>query len=87
MDTLGFGRCLVYKNTKATAKKYVNQTFNKLMGPLLEGTGKPPYKHAALVKGIVYTGSKMQRLPRSTNANTREQEAELFLATTKPKLA
>lgn len=61
MDCLGFGRCLVYKNTKATAKKYVNQTFDKLMGPLLDATGKPSYKHAVLDKeGIVYTGSKIR---------------------------
>jgi len=65
----GFGRCLVYKNTKATAKKYVNQTFDKLMGPLLDSnTGKPTYRHSVLDKeGIVCAGSKIR--PRQVLIN------------------
>lgn len=42
----GYGRCLVYKHAKATARKYANQTTDRLMGPSLDPTTrKPIYKH------------------------------------------
>ena len=42
----GYGRCLVYKHSKGTARKYPNQTFDRLMGPALDATTrKPIYKH------------------------------------------
>ncbi|EJW83378.1 DNA-directed RNA polymerase [Wuchereria bancrofti] len=55
----GYGRCLVYKHAKATARKYPNQTFDRLMGPTIEATTrKPIYKHQVLdQEGIVYVGA------------------------------
>ncbi|PIO64051.1 DNA-directed RNA polymerase, beta subunit [Teladorsagia circumcincta] len=42
----GYGRCLVYKHAKGTARKYPNQTYDRLMGPSLDPlTRKPIYKH------------------------------------------
>lgn len=46
---LGFGRCLVYKNAKCTLKRYTNQTFDKVMGPMLDAaTRKPIWRHEIL---------------------------------------
>lgn len=58
---LGYGRCLVYKHAKATARKYPNQTFDRLMGPTIEATTrKPVYKHQVLdQEGIVYVGARI----------------------------
>uniref|UniRef100_A0A0C9R872 DNA-directed RNA polymerase n=1 Tax=Fopius arisanus TaxID=64838 RepID=A0A0C9R872_9HYME len=36
----GYGRCLVYRNSKTSLKKYANQTFDKIMGPLIDSTTK-----------------------------------------------
>ncbi|KAI5213231.1 Dna-Directed Rna polymerase Iii Subunit Rpc2 [Manis pentadactyla] len=45
----GFGRCLVYKNAKCTLKRYTNQTFDKVMGPMLDAaTRKPIWRHEIL---------------------------------------
>lgn len=45
----GFGRCLVYKNTKCTLRRYTNQTFDKVMGPMLDAaTRKPIWRHNIL---------------------------------------
>lgn len=45
----GFGRCLVYKKQSCTLKRYANQTFEKVMGPLLDATTrKPIWRHEAL---------------------------------------
>jgi len=32
----GFGRCLVYRNSKVVLKRYANQTFDKVMGPMVD---------------------------------------------------
>ena len=54
----GFGRCLVYRNNKCVLKRYANQTFDKVMGPMLDATTrKPIWRHTALdMDGIVAPG-------------------------------
>ncbi|KAL1457192.1 hypothetical protein WDU94_001850 [Cyamophila willieti] len=54
----GFGRCLVYRNSKCVLKQYPNQTHDRILGPLLEAeTRKPVYRHRALdTDGIVAAG-------------------------------
>ncbi|MGH0116485.1 UNVERIFIED_CONTAM: hypothetical protein FKN15_009618 [Acipenser sinensis] len=45
----GFGRCLVYRNAKCVLKRYTNQTFDKVMGPMLDAaTRKPIWRHGIL---------------------------------------
>ncbi|XP_078039104.1 RNA polymerase III subunit RpIII128 [Augochlora pura] len=42
----GFGRCLIYRNAKCTLKRYANQTYDRIMGPLLDSnTKKPVWRH------------------------------------------
>ncbi|EZA47822.1 DNA-directed RNA polymerase III subunit RPC2 [Ooceraea biroi] len=56
----GFGRCLVYRSTKCTLKKYANQTFDKINGPILEvGTKKPIWKHDILDSDGIATPGEM----------------------------
>jgi DNA-directed RNA polymerase III subunit RPC2 len=54
----GFGRCLVYKNSKCTMKRYANQTFDRIQGPLIDTTTNAPlWKHGVLDSdGIVAPG-------------------------------
>uniref|UniRef100_A0A0K0DJ94 DNA-directed RNA polymerase subunit beta n=1 Tax=Angiostrongylus cantonensis TaxID=6313 RepID=A0A0K0DJ94_ANGCA len=56
-----YGRCLVYKHAKGTARKYPNQTYDRLMGPSLDPiTRKPIYKHRVLdEEGIVFAGARI----------------------------
>ncbi|KAL8222017.1 UNVERIFIED_CONTAM: DNA-directed RNA polymerase III subunit RPC2 [Gekko kuhli] len=58
----GFGRCLVYKNAKCTLKRYTNQTFDKVMGPMLDAaTHKPIWRHEILdADGICSPGEKVE---------------------------
>ncbi|KAG5273451.1 hypothetical protein AALO_G00151440 [Alosa alosa] len=58
----GFGRCLVYKNAKCTLKRYTNQTFDKVMGPMLDAeTRKPIWRHSILdADGICSPGEKVE---------------------------
>ena len=45
----GFGRCLVYRNQKVVLKRYANQTFDKVMGPMVDATTrKPIWRHDIL---------------------------------------
>ena len=45
----GSGRCLVYKKAKCTLRLYTNQTFDKVMCPVLEAaTHKPIWRHSIL---------------------------------------
>lgn len=57
----GFGRCMVYRFAKGTARKYPNQTYDKFMGPSLDAiTRRPISKHAVLDnEGIVFAGAKI----------------------------
>ncbi|XP_012274879.1 DNA-directed RNA polymerase III subunit RPC2 isoform X2 [Orussus abietinus] len=42
----GYGRCLVYRNAKCILKRYANQTYDRIMGPLIDSTNKKPvWKH------------------------------------------
>lgn len=42
----GYGRCLVYRNSKCILKKYANQTRDRIMGPMIDtNTKKPIWKH------------------------------------------
>lgn len=57
----GFGRCIVNRHSKATAKRYVNQKADRFMGPAYNSvTGKviPKHKHIDF-DGIVRSGSKL----------------------------
>lgn len=58
----GFGRCLVYKTTKCAMKRYPNQTFDRIQGPLVDAeTGKPMWKHGVLdADGIASPGEMVQ---------------------------
>lgn len=58
----GFGRCLVYKNAKCTLRRYTNQTFDKVMGPMLDAaTRKPIWRHSILdADGICSPGEYQQ---------------------------
>lgn len=62
--TLGFGRCLVYKNAKCTLKRYTNQTFDKVMGPMLDAaTRKPIWRHEILdADGICSPGKSLKKI-------------------------
>ena len=57
----GYGRCLVYRNQKATLKRYANQTYDKVMGPLVDAeTKKQIWKHEVLdLDGIASPGLKV----------------------------
>jgi len=57
----GYGRCLVYRNTKCSLKRYANQTYDRILGPLLDPETKNPiYKHSALDgDGICAVGCKV----------------------------
>ena len=54
----GFGRCLVYRKQAVTLKRYANQSFDKVMGPMVDATThKPMWKHTALdTDGICAAG-------------------------------
>lgn len=54
----GFGRCLVYRKQTVMVKRYANQTFDKVKGPLVDATTHSPiWKHQPLdIDGIVAPG-------------------------------
>lgn len=65
----GYGRCLVYKNSKCTIKRYSNQTFDRIMGPMKDSlTNKIIFKHECLdTDGIISPGEKV--LSKQTMVN------------------
>jgi len=77
----GFGRCLVYRNTKCNLKRYANQTFDKVMGPSRDSeTNEVIFKHKALdTDGIVAPGERVESrqvlvnksMPTVTNQYTK----------------
>lgn len=58
----GFGRCLVYKTAKCTMKRYGNQTFDRIQGPMMDTvTNKPIWRHKVLdADGIVAPGELVE---------------------------
>ncbi|XP_071455559.1 DNA-directed RNA polymerase III subunit RPC2 [Hetaerina americana] len=58
----GFGRCLVYRNAKCTLKRYANQTYDRVLGPLVDSeTMEPIWKHEILDQdGIASPGEKVE---------------------------
>jgi len=56
----GFGRCMVHKKQNASLKRYSNQSYDKIMGPMLDATTKTPiWKHDILdTDGIAMPGEK-----------------------------
>lgn len=53
----GYGRCLVYKSTKTTMKRYPNQTSDRILGPSRDSSGKVIRAHEVLdVDGIACPG-------------------------------
>ncbi|GFR17628.1 DNA-directed RNA polymerase III subunit RPC2 [Trichonephila clavata] len=65
----GFGRCLVYRTSKTTVKRYANQTFDRVQGPKVDAeTRKPIWKHTPLDSdGIAALGVKVE--PRQVLVN------------------
>lgn len=73
----GFGRCLVYRNTKCLLKRYPNMTYDIILGPMVDAnTKKPIPKHDALdMDGIVAPGEMVENrkvminksVPKETN--------------------
>ncbi|KAJ8870686.1 hypothetical protein PR048_029710 [Dryococelus australis] len=58
----GYGRCLVYRNSKCTLKRYANQTYDRILGPMIDAeTKKPAWKHDILdTDGIAMPGEKVE---------------------------
>lgn len=79
----GYGRCLVYKNAKTTIKRYSNQTYDRIMGPIKDSnTNQTISKHDILdTDGIVSPGEMAENkhtlinkeMPTSTSINPLEQ--------------
>ncbi|XP_046739859.1 DNA-directed RNA polymerase III subunit RPC2 isoform X1 [Diprion similis] len=58
----GYGRCLVYRNAKCTLKRYANQTYDRIMGPMIDSnTKKPIWKHEIIDNdGIAAPGEMVE---------------------------
>ena len=54
----GFGRCLIHKKQVVSLKRYTNQSYDKVMGPMLDATTKKPiWRHELLdMDGIAMPG-------------------------------
>jgi DNA-directed RNA polymerase III subunit RPC2 len=54
----GFGRCLIHKKQVISLKRYTNQSYDKVMGPMLDATTKKPiWRHDILdTDGIAMPG-------------------------------
>ncbi|XP_011203561.2 DNA-directed RNA polymerase III subunit RPC2 [Bactrocera neohumeralis] len=82
----GYGRCLIYKNSKCTVKRYANQTYDRIMGPVKDAlTNKVIFKHDALdTDGIVAPGEMVvnkqilinKEMPAVTSINPIEQSGQ-----------
>ncbi|XP_076466133.1 DNA-directed RNA polymerase III subunit RPC2-like [Babylonia areolata] len=81
----GFGRCHVYRKNTVVIKRYANQTFDKVMGPMVDGrTGKNIWKHEALdTDGIIGAGERVENrqtlvnkaMPTVTKSDPNPMEA------------
>ena len=58
----GFGRCLIHKKQVISLKRYTNQSYDKVMGPMLDAvTRKPIYRHDILdADGFAMPGEKVE---------------------------
>lgn len=67
----GFGRCIVYRNSKCVLKKYGQQCSDVIDGPLVDvNTGEKMWQHTALDEdGIAAVGAAVQ--PRQFMANKK----------------
>merc|ERR1711970_264355 len=65
----GYGRCLVYRNSKATMKRYANQTSDKILGPLIDAETKVPmWKHEVIdLDGIATPGARVKSRQQLVN--------------------
>lgn len=82
----GYGRCLINKNSKCTVKRYANQTYDRIMGPVKDAlTNKVIFKHDALdTDGIVAPGEMVvnkqtlinKEMPAVTSINPIEQSGQ-----------
>ncbi len=56
----GYGRCMVHKKQVVSLKRYTNQSYDKVMGPMLDAaTKKPIWKHEILdMDGIALPGER-----------------------------
>ncbi|GAB0088725.1 DNA-directed RNA polymerase [Sergentomyia squamirostris] len=80
----GYGRCLIYKNSKCTVKRYTNQTYDRIMGPVKDSiTNKTIYRHETLdTDGIVAPGEIVhnkqvminKEMPAVSSMNPLEQK-------------
>ncbi|XP_015178879.1 PREDICTED: DNA-directed RNA polymerase III subunit RPC2 isoform X2 [Polistes dominula] len=68
----GYGRCLVYRSAKCNLKKYSNQTFDRIMGPLVDSnTKKPVWKHEIIDSdGIAAPGEMVENRKVMVNKST-----------------
>ena len=57
----GFGRCMIHKKQVVSLKRYTNQSFDKVMGPMLDAdTRKPIWRHEVLdADGIACPGERV----------------------------
>ena len=65
----GYGRCLVYRNSKTTLKRYANQTSDKILGPLIDAETKVPmWKHEVIdLDGIAAPGARVKSRQQLVN--------------------
>ncbi|GBN25872.1 DNA-directed RNA polymerase III subunit RPC2 [Araneus ventricosus] len=87
MFLAGFGRCLVYRTSKTTLKRYANQTYDRVLGPKVDAeTKKPIWKHLPLNSdGIAAPGVKVdvrqvlinKSMPSITTSLPTEAEAQI----------
>merc|ERR1711970_1247203 len=65
----GYGRCLVYRNQKSSLKRYANQTYDRILGPLLDPeTKKPMWKHEVIdLDGIAAPGARVKSRQQLVN--------------------
>ncbi|CAH1244351.1 POLR3B [Branchiostoma lanceolatum] len=71
----GFGRCLVYRKQNCTLKRYSNQTFDRVMGPMVDAaTRKPIWRHEILdVDGICAPGERVRNKQVLVNKSMPKQ--------------
>lgn len=80
----GYGRCLVYKSSKSTVKRYANRTYDRILGPIKDtALDKVIFRHEALDSdGIVSPGERVlnkmvminKEMPTATSTNPVENK-------------